>query len=74
MSYNSKKAFEIQFDNSDVTNPLPKRILDYLINSDASNTSKFKNTDFSKLLGISAKSMKQYAPTLEQQDVNQGFN
>ena len=73
MSYNSQKAFEIQFDNSDITNPYPKRILDYWANSDASDPAKFKNTDYSKVLGVSAKSMKQYAATLEQHDVTQGY-
>ena len=73
MSYDSQKAFEIQFDNSDVRNPYPKRILDYRANSDVSDTTKFKNTDYSKVLGISAKSMKQYAATLEQHDVTQAY-
>ena len=58
MSYNSEKAFEIQFDNSNTSNPFPMRILDYQANSDASDPAKFKNTYFGKVLGVSAKSMK----------------
>ena len=73
MSYDSQKAFEIQFDNSDITNPYPKRILDYRANSDASVTTKFKNTDYRKVLGISSKSMKRYSGTYEQHDIFDGY-
>lgn len=64
MSYDSGNAFEIQFDNSDVKNPFPVRILDYKANSDSINTSKFKNQDYSKVLGVSAKSILEYPTNL----------
>jgi hypothetical protein len=55
MSYDSGQAFEIQFDNSDVANPVPSRFFSYQANS-GGGTSNFENSDFSKVLGVSAKS------------------
>jgi hypothetical protein len=54
MSFPSKKAFEIQFDITSIANPIPKRTLDYVINS--GGLSNFKNLDYSHVIGISAKS------------------
>jgi hypothetical protein len=54
MSYDSGQAFEIQFDNTDVANPVPSRFFSYQANS--GGTSNFENSDFSKVLGVSAKS------------------
>ncbi len=70
MSFPSKKAFEIQFDITSIANPIPKRTLDYVINS--GGLSNFKNLDYSHVIGISAKS-KQYLNCCGKSDTNEWF-
>ena len=59
MSYDSKEAFEIQLSNAGMKNPQPYRMLDYLSKSSVAAPG-FSNNDFSKVLGISAKSRLQH--------------
>lgn len=75
MSYTtSKKAFEIQFDNTGMKNPVPLRVFDYFSKYSVSSirAEGFKNNDFSKVLGISAKRIIEY-PNTGKTDVHQTF-
>jgi hypothetical protein len=50
------EALEIQIDVSIVSNPIPKRILNY-----GQHSSTFQNADFSQVLGFSSGSEKIFA-------------
>lgn len=52
------EAIEFQFNINSNSNPLPFRMFSYQANSGSG--SNFENTDYSKLLGISAKSKQYY--------------